>query len=182
MASAPPAGGSRPLKAVVAAYNFLIAALAVVAGAAIGLAFVLIVVDVTMRGLGFVPPAFTSAVVEYVLLYFTLFCAPYLVRKKGHVYVDALTSRLPRGARWIVDKIAYLICVATSLIFAVIGFQLLIEAIRSGAIEERSIDVAAWIGYLPVGPAFVLLAVEFGRYLIGLDSLYAERTEVKDSL
>ena len=170
------------MKAIVSAYNFLIVALAVVAGAAIGLAFVLIVVDVTLRATGFRPPAFTSAVVEYVLLYFTLFCAPYLLRKKGHVYVDAVTSRLPAGVRRVVEKIAFAICVVTSLVFAYVGFRLFVEAIQSGAIEERSIDVAAWIGYLPVGPAFVILAVEFGRYLIGIDVMYADRTQAKESL
>ncbi|MGE5147182.1 MAG: TRAP transporter small permease [Candidatus Eiseniibacteriota bacterium] len=170
------------MKAIVSAYNFLILALAVVAGAAIGLAFVLIVVDVSLRATGFMPPAFTSAVVEYVLLYFTLFCAPYLLRKKGHVYVDALIATLPPRARRVVEKIAFTICVATSLVFAFIGFRLFFEAIQSGAIEERSIDVAAWISYLPVGPVFVILAIEFGRYLIGLDVMYADRTQAKESL
>jgi TRAP-type C4-dicarboxylate transport system permease small subunit len=170
------------LKAIVSAYNFLILALAVIAGAALGLAFVLIVVDVSLRATGFVPPAFTSAVVEYVLLYFTLFCAPFLLRKKGHVYVDALTSRLPKGARRAVEKIAYTICIVTSLIFAYVGFRLFFEALASGAIEERSIDVAAWISYLPVGPTFVILAIEFARYLAGVDVMYVERTQAKDSL
>ena len=84
--------------------------------------------------------------------------------------------------RRVIEKLAFTICVATSLVFAFIGFQLFFEAIASGAIEERSIDVAAWIGYLPVGPAFVILAIEFGRYLIGLDVMYADRTQAKESL
>lgn len=170
------------MRTIVSAYNFLIVALAVIGGAAIGLAFVLIVVDVSLRATGFVPPAFTSAIVEYVLLYFTLFCAPYLLRKKGHVYVDALTSRLPARVRWVVEKLAFTICVVTSLVFAFVGFQLFFEAIASGAIEERSIDVAAWISYLPVGPAFVMLAIEFGRYLVGIDVMYADRSQAKESL
>jgi TRAP-type C4-dicarboxylate transport system permease small subunit len=170
------------VKAIVAAYDFVLVALAVVAGATIALAFALIVVDVTLRATGFVPPAFTSAVVEYVLLYFTLLAAPFLVRRKGHVYVDALTSQLPARLRWATEKSAYLVCIVTSLVFAYIGFQLAIDAVRSGAIEERSIDVAAWIGYLPVGPVFVILAIEFGRYLVGIDTMYADRTEAKESL
>jgi C4-dicarboxylate transporter, DctQ subunit len=170
------------VKAIVAAYNFVVVALAVIAGATIALAFVLIVVDVTLRATGFVPPAFTSAVVEFVLLYFTLLAAPYLARRKGHVYVDALTSMLAPRSRWVANKGAYLVCIVTSLVFAVIGFRLFLDAIRSGAIEERSIDVAAWIGYAPVGPVFLILAIEFGRYLIGIDTMYADRTDAKESL
>lgn len=170
------------MKAVISAYNTLLVALAVLAGAAIGLAFVLIVIDVSMRATGFRPPAYTSAVVEYILLYFTLFAAPYLVRQKGHVYVDALTSRLHGRARWLVEKFAYIVCVVTSLIFAYIGFKLTIEAIQSGTIEERSIDVPSWVDYSPVGPVFFILAIEFGRFLIGIDTMYADRTQAKESL
>jgi TRAP-type C4-dicarboxylate transport system permease small subunit len=142
------------------------------AGATIVLAFVLIVADVTIRTIGRQPPAFTSAVVEYILLYFTLFAAPYLVRQKGHVFVDALISRLPRRPRWVVEKLVYLVCVVTSLAFSVIGFKLGFEAIESGTIEERSIDVPSWVDYWAVGPIFLLVAIEFARYLIGVDSMY----------
>jgi C4-dicarboxylate transporter, DctQ subunit len=160
------------LRAIKSAYDLLIVALAYIAGATIVLAFVLIVVDVTIRTIGQRPPALTSAVVEYVLLYFTLFAAPYLVREKGHVFVDALISRLSGRPRWIVEKLVYLICVVTALAFAVIGFKLAVEAIESGTIEERSIDVPSWVDYWAVGPIFLLVAIEFGRYLIGRDSMY----------
>ena len=170
------------MKAIVSAYNALLVALAVLAGATIALAFALIVIDVSMRATGFNPPAYTSAVVEYILLYFTLFAAPYLARKKGHVYVDAVTSRLPAHLRWWVNKFAYLVCVVTSLVFAFIGFKLALEAFQSGSIEERSIDVPSWVDYSPVGPVFLILAIEFGRYLIGLDTMYADRTKGQDSL
>jgi TRAP-type C4-dicarboxylate transport system permease small subunit len=170
------------LKAIASAYSALVAALAALAGAMIALAFVLIVVDVTMRGTGFHPPAYTSAVVEYILLYFTLFAAPYLARQKGHVYVDALTSRLRGRARKVVEKGAYLVCIVTSLIFSLIGFSLLVGALRSPTIDERSIDIASWVLYLPVGPMFLILAIEFARYLLGIDTMYADRTKVQDSL
>ena len=160
------------MRAVKSAYDLLIVALAYIAGATIVLAFVLIVVDVTIRTVGRQPPAFTSAVVEYVLLYFTLFAAPYLVRQKGHVFVDALISRLSGRPRWVVEKLVYLICVVTSLAFTVIGFKLGYEAIESGTIEERSIDVPSWVDYWAVGPIFLLVAIEFARFLVGVDSMY----------
>lgn len=172
----------RGLRAVVSAYNFLIAALAVLAGATIVLGFVLIIVDVTLRTVGQRPPAFTSAVVEYMLLYFTLFAAPYLVRNKGHVYVDALVARLSGRVRGAVEKLAYVVCIATSLAFAVIGFKLAFDAVVSGSIEERSIDVPSWVDYAPVGPVFLLVAIEFTRYLLGKDSMYRHRSEPADSL
>jgi TRAP-type C4-dicarboxylate transport system permease small subunit len=173
---------SRLLKAVTGAYNVLIVGLAVVAGAAIAAAFVVIVVDVGIRAAGWRPPAFTSAVVEYILLYFTLFAAPWLVRRKAHVYVDAVVSRLPGGARWSAEKLAYLVCIATCLTFSYIGFGLTVDAIRAGGFEERSVDVPLWINYAPMAPSFLLVALEFGRYLVGVDTMYVDRTRAPDSL
>jgi TRAP-type C4-dicarboxylate transport system permease small subunit len=170
------------VRAVIAAYNRLVVALAILAGASIALAFVLIVMDVSVRAAGQRPPAFTSAVVEYILLYFTLFAAPYLVRQKGHVCIDAVLARLTGHPRWVAEKLAYLVCVVTCAVFAVVGFQLALEAIAAGSIEERSIDVPSWVDYSPVGPVFLLVAIEFTRYLLGFDSLYRDRTTGADSL
>ncbi len=160
----------------------LIVALAVLAGATIALAFFLIVIDVAIRAVGWRPPAYTSAVVEYILLYYTLLAAPYLVRQKAHVYIDALVSHLSPRPRWLLEKIVYAICIATSLVFAIIGLQLSIEAFESGLFDERSIDIPTWLLYVPMAIAFPLVAIEFGRYLIGLDSMYLDRTEVVDNL
>lgn len=170
------------MRALAAAHGRLVLALAVIAGASIVLAFALIVADVTLRTLGLQPPAFTSAAVEYVLLYFTLFAAPYLVRRKGHAYVDALISRLSGRPRRVAERAVYLVCVATALAFACVGFVLAYEAIRSGSIEERSIDVPSWVDYAPVGPVFVLVALEFARYLLGFDSMYRDRAQAPESL
>lgn len=163
------------MKTVAAGYYYLLVALAAIAGATIALAFVLIVVDVGIRAAGRQPPAYTSAVVELILLYFTLLAAPYLVRRKAHVFVNVLISRLTGRVRWTMEKIAYSVCVATALTFAYVGFGLMIEGIQSGSFEDRSIDVPVWIAYAPLGPIFLLVAIEFGRYLIGIDSMYVDR-------
>lgn len=170
------------MKAVALAYDRLIAALAVLAGAAIAAAFLLIVFDVAVRTMGFTAPAVTSAAVEYILLYFTLLSAPYLVRQKSHVLIDALVTRLKGRIRWAVEKLTYLICIFTALVFAYVGFDLLVDALRYGLIEERSVDVPLWIGYGPLAPTFSLVAIEFARLLIGRDSLYTDRTQASDSV
>jgi TRAP-type C4-dicarboxylate transport system permease small subunit len=161
----------------------LIVALAFLAGAAIATAFVMIVVDVGIRSSGIIsPPALSSAVVEISLLYFTLLAAPYLVREKCHVYIDAVISRLRGQARWVIEKAVYCICIATSLVFSFIGSQLAINALSLGTFEERSVDVPSWILYLPLGPVFLLVAIEFGRYLIGVDTMYRDNTQAVESL
>lgn len=170
------------MKALARAYDVLLQALAVCAAVVIFAAFVLIVVDVTIRILGFAPPAFTIAVVEYILLYYAMFAAPWLVRKKGHVYIDAVTHLLPPAVKRVTAKFAYLVCICASLVFCYFSTGLLIEAYRGGTIDVRGVDMPQWLLYLPMPLSFGLVAIEFGRYLVGLDDYYVERTDVKEAM
>jgi len=154
----------------------------VIAGGAIAAAFVLIIIDVGLRFAGVRPPAFTIATVEYLLLYFTLLAAPWLVRKKGHVYVDALLTRLPRRACVALEKLVYALCVAAALIFAWYAARLFLDAVASGLFEERAIDIPLWLLYAPMPIGFFLVGVEFTRFLLGADTLYEDRTKVRDSV
>lgn len=169
-------------QAAAAVYNWVINALAVLSAACIALMFVLIVLNVAVRELGFSPPSFAIATVEYALLYMTMFAAPYLVRKRAHVLIDALTSRMPPKLAGIAAKFAYLVSVLCALVFLWFGAVLLLHAVQSGRMDERGIDIPMWLLYLPIPIGFFFVAVEFVRYLVGIDSMYADRTKPRDSI
>ena len=154
-------------------YNFVLIGCVVLAGALMAAGIAMVVVDVTIRALGFRPFDFTVAFVEYILLYFVLLSAPYLVREKGHVCAEVVFSRLTGTARLVCEKFVYVLCIAVSLVFAWTGAQLLIEAVQFGYVDERSVDVPYWALYLFYPLSFTLIAIEFGRYLLGYDSMYA---------
>lgn len=170
------------MKRIGKAYDFLIKGLAVCAGIVIFTAFLLIVIDVSIRILGFQPPAFTIALVEYILLYFTMLAAPWLVRVKGHVFIDAVTQFLPRPLKWVLAKIVYAGCICSSLVFCVVSAQLLWEAFQSGDIDVRGVNMHLWVLYLPMPLASLLVAVEFGRFLIGIDDMYGYRGDVGENM
>ena len=117
------------MQAIIKAYNYVLNGLAVCAGLVIFAVFLLIVIDVTIRTAGFAPPAYTIAVAEYCLLFFTMFSAPWLVRMKGHVFIDAVTQMLPRPVQVVLAKVVYTLCVCSALIFAYIS---------SGWLRKRS--------------------------------------------
>jgi len=147
-------------------------AFVVAAGVLIITAIVLVLVDVSTRSVGLKPPWFTVAAVEYILLYFVLLSAPYLVRNKGHVLTDMVFQRLPRRLRWWTEKFTYLLCITISIIFMSVGGFLFYEALLLGYMDERSIDIPYWLLYVLFPPCFLLIALELVRYLIGVDSLY----------
>lgn len=162
-------------------YNHVINGLAVGAGAAVSVAFFLIIIDVMMRLVGLNPPAFTIAIVEYILLYFTMFAAPWLVRVKGHVFIDAVTQMLPRGAQVVLGKIVYFLSICSALVLCYVSILLLIDAIATSDLDIRGIYIPKWVLLAPMPPCFLLVAVEFLRYLIGVDDMYGSRTDVRDS-
>ena len=78
------------------AYEALIGALAGLTCALLGLVFLAIVYDVLVRTLGFQPPYWVSAFTEYALLFMTMLAAPWLVRRKAHVFVHRPEEVLDR--------------------------------------------------------------------------------------
>lgn len=170
------------MNGTIKAYNFLLNGLAVCSGVVIFTAFLMIVFDVSLRILGFKPPAFTIAVVEYMLLYFTLLAAPWLVRQKGHVFIDAGTQFLPPLPKKVLAKAVYAVCIASALTFCWVSRGLLIEAYTMGALDVRGIDMPQWALFAPMPLCFLLVAIEFGRFLIGIDDMYGDRTDVRESM
>ena len=81
------------------------------------LIFLLIVIDVFLRLLAIHPWSYTLGVVEYGLLWFTMLGAPWLVRMKGHVFVDSLVSLLPMIVQAVLARLVYVICIACCLFF-----------------------------------------------------------------
>ena len=162
------------MNAIVRSYNFVLHGMAVVAGILIFLSFVMIVVDVTMRIVGMKPPLFTIAVVEYILLWFAMLAAPWLVRIKGHVFIDAVTQFLPHALKTIIAKIVYSICIVSSSIYCYHASGLLREAWVKDMVDVRSIDMPQWILFGPMPLCFLFVATEFARFLVGVDDMYSQ--------
>ena len=157
--------------------------LAYVAASIIGLIFVMIVLDVTARTIGATPPGITMTVVEYALLYFAMCSAPWLVRQRGHVAIEALVTVLPSVIQKFLAKSVYLACTISSLMFAYFSMILLFDALKSMEFDLRGVEVPLWLLFAPMPLAFTLISFEFLMYLIGLRSYYNyDLTEVKDSV
>ncbi len=164
------------------AYLGLINLLRICSGVVVFTIFVLICTDVFMRLAGLQPWLYISIIVEYGLLWFTMLAAPWLARVKGHVFIDAVTQLMPPGVQWVAAKLTYLICIVSCGVFAFFSALLLNEAIVTEQIDSRAVDVPQWILLVPLPFAFGMVAIEFVRFFIGIDSMYGDRTDVKDNV
>lgn len=158
-------------------------ALAYFACALIPCMFIMITVDVSIRSLGMRPPLFTSSVVEYALLYLAMCSAPWLVRERGHVVIEALVAILPDAARRPLAKMVYLICGLASFLFAYLCWGIFWAYVEGGELDVRGIDMPYWLQFLPLPFCFLLIGLEFMMYLAGLRSYYTyDLGEVKDGV
>lgn len=163
---------------VARAYNRLLFGLAWIAGASIMAMFIVVVVDVAIRAAGLQPPRWSVPVTEYLILYFTMAAAPYVVRVRGHVFVEMLVAQLPLRARDLFGRFIALVCAAASLIATYYGAVLVMEAVGRGSMDIRAIDIPLWILYAPLPVGFLLVAVEFVITAFGARSLYVEQSEI----
>lgn len=139
-----------------------------------------IVYDVTVRNFGLQPPNFTVSFTEYVLLYTTLLGAPYMVRRKGHILVEALIESVPPATHRAMAKFVYAVCMLLAAGLAYYGGRLAWQSVVTGDMEYRSFDMKRWILDITLPLGFGFSAIEFLRYLVGVDSLYKVKAQEKD--
>ena len=128
---------------VAALYLRLLELLAVVAGVLLAAMAVAIVVDVVVRNLGLQPPAHTLTLTEYGLLYVTMLGAPWLVRAKGHVYIELLTAAVSPRTRFWLTRVVYALCVLTCAVIFYFGLEVTIAHYQRDVIDVRSFDMPA---------------------------------------
>lgn len=157
---------------VLRAYRLLIDAMAVAAGLTLVWLMVSIVLSVTMRNLGIQPFAWLFTSAEYGLFYLTMLGAPWLVRERGHVHIELLTSALPEGARQVVSRAVCGLCVAVCLILAWYGLQLCLTNLERNDFDVRAYFYPRWLLTVAFPVAFTLMAVEFARFVVGREILH----------
>ena len=153
---------------LVRTYDNVVMALAVIAGALLTFVFVAIVYDVTLRTVGLQPPFWTLSSTEYALLYVTTLGAPWLLHHKGHVVITTVTSALPPKLSRVVGKLAMLIGAISCLLIAGVSLKI---AVTITGFDVRSFDMPRWLVYVTMPVGFLLLAIEFARFLFGSDTL-----------
>ena len=162
-------------------YLQFITLLKTLAGVVIFAVFLVIVMDVLVRTAGFQTWQASSVVAEYGLLWFTMLAAPWLARNKAHVFIDAITQLLPAAVQQVLAKFVYLTCVVFSLVVFYYSLRLVIDAIADDQIDVRAVDMPLWVLIVPIPLCFLLVAIEFLRFLLGYDSMYGSRTDVRES-
>jgi C4-dicarboxylate transporter, DctQ subunit len=149
------------------AYDAVLSGMAVVAGVLMVAMMAMIVTDVGLRNLGYQSSAHLFTFTEYFLLFIPLLGAPWLVREKGHIYIEVLVAALPPRARR-----AMLICVAVSALLAWYGGALTLQDYLQNEKDVRSLDAPRWMLTACMPLSFGMMAFEFLRLIARRESPY----------
>ena len=157
---------NRALTPILKGYDALLYGMAIVAGLLMAAMMAVITLDVVLRNLGYQSSAHFFTFTEYALLLVPCLGAPWLVREKGHIYVEILLMSLGPRARHALTVVIGVACIVVCLILAGYGFSVAWADFVQNEKDVRSLDMPRWmvVGFIPL--SFAMMALEFVRFLV----------------
>jgi len=166
------------MKAIVRLYDAILYGMAYLGGFLMVAMMITIFIDVVLRNLDFQSSAHFFTFSEYALLLIPCFGAPWLVREKGHIYVEIALMRLPETQRATAIRLVGLACIAVCLILTWYGFEVTWQDIVQDNKDVRSFDAPRWMLVIWIPISFLMMAIEFGRYLWRRENFLAPLSEI----
>ena len=159
------------------AYDAVLYGMAYAAGFLMAAMMVVITLDVVLRNLGYQSSAHFFTFTEYALLVIPCMGAPWLAREKGHIYVEILLMSLAPRARARLTVLIGLICIAVCLVIAWFGFEVTWQNFVQNEKDVRSFDMPRWMVVVWIPISFLMMAIEFARFLYRRENFLAPLSE-----
>ena len=156
--------------------------LAVLAGIYLVAIMLGIVVSATARTMNLTGtwPSHIFTFAEFGLLYIVMAASPWLVREKGHVFIELLTAAVPGSVQPVLSRTVSALCVIICLVLVWYTWGATARAYRFGDAEMRSLDMPKYLllGAMPV--CFALMAIQFSRFVWGRELLHSGEAGVQE--
>jgi len=147
--------------------------LAILAGVYLVWIFLAIVFQVFARSVFLYGSSHIFTFIEYGLLYITMAGAPWLVREKGHVYIEILTAAVSEQVRPILSRAVVGLVILICVIITYYGIEVTIRAFVRDEMDMRSLDMPRWMLMISMPICFGLMSLQFLRFVIGPETLHS---------
>ncbi len=139
-----------------------------------------IVFQATARSLGFSGSSHVFTFTEYGLLYIAMAGSPWLVRLKGHVFIELFTAALGTANARRFSRLVAFLCVIICAVLVWYTLQATLKSYRLGDADMRSVDMPKWLllGSMPV--CFALMGIQFSRFVLGRETLHTGEAGVHE--
>ena len=117
---------------------------------------------------------------EFGLLYIVMAASPWLVREKGHVFIELISAIVPKAFQRPYSRVISGLCVVICLVLVWYTWGATAKAYRFGDAEMRSLDMPKFLllGAMPI--CFALMAVQFCRFVFGRETLHSGEAGVHE--
>lgn len=146
-----------------------------------------VVAEVVMRYLFNRPLYWVVESSEYALVYITFLGAPWALRMRGHVSVDAFVEKMPARVQSLCAFLSDLIGISVALVIAIFGAFETFDAFSRGLYKPSLLQTPTWIPLLalPIGATvlalrFVLEALDSGEAVLTGRALDRQTTATLD--
>ena len=156
----------------------------------VGMIMVMIVYTTVFRTAGWIYTPYANISIEYGFVYILFLGSPWLIRNRGHIYIEILTALIPEATRRVLSRAIVIVCAAICFVWAWYTWPLFAErwADEMAFDELRAqFDLRLWIGTLPFPLGFFLMGVEFLRFAFtaqpmhsGLAGVASDRIELEE--
>lgn len=160
------------------AYGAVLHGMALAAGFLMVAMMTTIFIDVVLRNLGYQSSAHFFTFTEYALLLIPCMGAPWLVREKGHIYIEILLMHMSVRARRRFSICIALTCIAVCAVVAWYGFEVAIGDFVRSEKDVRSFDMPRWMISVWIPISFLMMAIEFARFLWRAEDFLAPMSEI----
>ena len=147
------------------------------AGAAvyIGLMMATIIYITLFRAFGWGYSRFAFTFIEFGFIYVLMLGSPWMIRTRGHVYIELLTAIVPDGVRNILSRFVALLCAAICFVLAYYTGQLAWNDFIFNEYDQlrAQLDIQRWIvsGAMPVG--FGFMSIEFIIFIFARETMHS---------
>ncbi|MFW7354721.1 MAG: TRAP transporter small permease [Brucella sp.] len=153
-------------------YDLVIKGMTWLAATVIIATFLAIVLDVSIRSLGFRSPSWTSAFSEYAMLVAAMGAAPLIIRERGHVWVEIIETFASQNIQRVLGVCVVVLCFFVSAVMAWYSIALAFEAAARNEVDIRSVILPRWFLYAVLATGFTLCASEFVRLLVRRENMF----------
>ncbi|NVJ93620.1 MAG: TRAP transporter small permease subunit [Methylocystaceae bacterium] len=141
---------------------------------------VAIVVSVFIRNIGFQPSAWFFLSTEYSIYLLTLLGTPWLIRMKGQVHIELLTSLLSPLWLQIVSRTVAVLATLICLVLAWKGLDLMMTNIERQDYDVRAFFVPKWMLTVVFPISFTAMAIEFGKFIFGKEIIHSGEAGINE--
>ena len=164
------------LHAVDRAWAGLLWLMMALAAGYVGFIMLAIVYMTVFRTAGWDYNQFVFTLIEYGFIYILFLGSPWLVRTRGHVYIELLTAAVPERSREVLSRGIAAACAFVCLVWLWYTSGIFIEhALDPIAFDELRAErgMRLWTTSIAYPIGFFGMAIEFLRYVFGRETMHS---------